>query len=324
MVERLDLNIPGLGTLPLPISEKMRLAGKTTEDELQGIIKQPLGTPLEEVGRAFRAAYALGVENPIRVGKAALESASGVLERGVGEVKRGFGVVPAPPVQPDRVPSTANPGSAATPRSAEIPTETLTTLVDRPSSIQAFKDAQGRTTFTNQPDSYKGQKEISYDVATAALRPEGRQAGGVSSPVARDDQGRPTMTPDYELERGRKQEVEALSHKAIVQQLQDQANPQVKVQRDMEAATRIADLFTPAEADIQAQVEQAFKAAQAARPDIPPEVLRQVLEQGIRNRIRDNRQAAIQEYLNKERYPGSTLSGYGGQLRGEAADITSR
>ena len=323
-MERLpDINIPGLGVFPFGISEKTRLAGKATEEELSGLLKQPAGTPLEEVGRAARAAYVLGVKNPLRVTGAALESAQGALGRGLGELKKGFGVVPAPAVQPDRVPSTANPGSAAPP-AAEIPTETMTTIVDRPPSIQAFKDAQGRTTFTNQPDSYKGQQEISYDAATAALRPEGRQAGGVSSPTALDAQGRVLDMERPTVELARKKEGEELAHRALVQQLQDQANPQVKVQRDMEAATQIANIFTPEEADIQAQVEQAFKTAQAARPDIPPEALRQLVEQGIRNRIRDNRQAAIQEYLNKERYPGSTLSGYGGQLRGEAADITSR
>lgn len=310
--------------MPSPVQ-----AFRSIEEEIQALRGLPEAASFpESVGRTLKESYLRGIKAPLAVGGAALGEGMDLLSDTMSELQKG---VNAKAATPGKVGGPSQEwfekrGQVSTPaKPPEIPTEEINIPVPKDTSLRAVRDASGRVTFTNfdQPD----KQEIDYEATTAALRPAGRQAGGVSSPVLRDDQGRPTMVPDYDLERTRGLEVADLAHKATVQQLTDQANPQARVMRDVEAATQIANLFKTPDAELEAGIQAAIKlyaARENMRPEDVPAEIQAFLGQRVRDDARKQSLSAFQEYLNKERYPGPTLAGYGNQLRGEAADITSR
>lgn len=295
-----------------------------TQSELDQLASLPEASGLELLGRAAKGAYLRGVQAPVRTVQKDITDKLGFVTGAARQVQKGFAGKPSGPTKVGGPPPEwfAQRGLEEA-ASAPLPTPPVSETVVVPSRIRAFRDAQGRTVFSNDPEGQQesGAREINYDLATAAMRPAGRQAGGVSSPVARDDQGRTTMVPDPELGRQREQELQDLWQAAIVQQLKDQANPQAQITRELEAAKLIASQFQPSPEELKAYVDANTKALIQSRPGLDPAAARTLVEQAAKEKLAQAQRQAVEEHFNKLHYPGQTLSGYGAQLRGDALNL---
>ncbi len=304
---QIPLYIPGLGAIPsTDLGQEMQ---KRSMQELQALGGLPPAKTIpEELGRATRGAFTI-LRSPFDQAAAAFETGRRALAGGLGEFGTGLGVTKPP--KPPGIPPTV-PGAGVDTKRSTAPVHEETTTVPLPSPLVAYKDAQGRTVFGNAPGK---APLLDYAAEVGKLRPEGRQAGGVSSPVARDDQGRPTMVPDVDLQRSRQQEQEALAHQAIMARLKDEANPDAKIQRDIGAARQLAAALAPSPEALKARVDATFQAAmQAAQSEgrkVDPEALRKLIEQEVQNSLAKQQAEATQALLLMRSFPGQTLGGYG-------------